>query len=79
MAPGERALLIYPPGLDYIAAFFGCLYAGVIAVPAYPPNPAQLKRTLPRLGMIAHDARPSVALTRPLAGNATSDQASRLR
>jgi hypothetical protein len=32
--PGERALLLYPPGLEVIAAFFGCLYAGVIAVPA---------------------------------------------
>jgi acyl-CoA synthetase (AMP-forming)/AMP-acid ligase II len=39
---GERALLLYPPGLDYLAAFFGCLYAGVVAVPAYPPrNPTQ--------------------------------------
>src|SRR4051794_33330188 len=35
---GERALILYPPGLEYIAAFFGCLYAGVIAVPAYPPS-----------------------------------------
>ena len=35
---GERALLLYPPGLDYIAAFFGCLYAGAVAVPAYPPR-----------------------------------------
>src|SRR6185436_5980576 len=34
VAPGERALLLYPPGIDYIAGFFGCLYAGVIAVPA---------------------------------------------
>lgn len=33
----ERILLMYPPGLDYIVAFFGCLYAGAIAVPAYPP------------------------------------------
>jgi acyl-CoA synthetase (AMP-forming)/AMP-acid ligase II len=33
-AAGERALLLYPPGLDYLAAFFGCLYAGVVAVPA---------------------------------------------
>ena len=33
---GERALLLYPSGLDFVAAFFGCLYAGVIAVPAYP-------------------------------------------
>ena len=37
LAPGDRALLLYPPGLEFIAAFFGCLYAGVIAVPAYPP------------------------------------------
>src|SRR5688572_29911529 len=33
--PGDRAVLLVAPGLDYIAAFFGCLYAGVIAVPAY--------------------------------------------
>src|SRR5436190_7007882 len=35
---GARALLLYPPGLEYIAPFFGCLYAGVIPVPAYPPR-----------------------------------------
>src|SRR5947208_1652733 len=34
---GERVLLVYPPGLEYIAAFFGCLYAGLIAIPVYPP------------------------------------------
>ncbi|HEU4323402.1 MAG TPA: amino acid adenylation domain-containing protein [Roseiflexaceae bacterium] len=60
---GERVLLLYPPGLDYIAAFFGCLYAGAVAVPAYPPNPARLDRTLPRLQAIVQDARPAVALT----------------
>src|SRR3954447_24624984 len=37
-AAGERVLLLYPPGLEYISAFFGCLYAGVIAVPTYPPR-----------------------------------------
>jgi len=31
--PGERVLLLYPPGLEYICAFWGCLYAGMIAVP----------------------------------------------
>ena len=62
-AAGERVLLLYPPGLDYIAAFFGCLYAGAVAVPAYPPNPARLDRTLPRLQAIVRDARPAVALT----------------
>ncbi|HSK75277.1 MAG TPA: AMP-binding protein, partial [Thermoanaerobaculia bacterium] len=57
--PGERALLLYPPGLDFVAAFFGCLYAGVIAVPAYPPRSP---RMMPRLLAILADARPAVAL-----------------
>ena len=61
--PGDRALLLYPPGLEYIAAFMGCLYAGVVAVPAYPPNPARLERSLPRLEAIVSNARPTVALT----------------
>jgi acyl-CoA synthetase (AMP-forming)/AMP-acid ligase II len=61
--PGERALLLYPPGLDFIAAFFGCLYAGVIAVPSFPPHPAQLGRTMPRLVGIAVDADVSVVVT----------------
>ena len=58
--PGERALLLIPPGLDYIAAYFGCLYAGVMAVPAYPPNP---RRPDPRIPRIAADCDPRVALT----------------
>src|SRR5947209_18918387 len=37
-ANGDRVLLLYPPGLDYIAAFFGYIYAGAIALSAYPPN-----------------------------------------
>jgi acyl transferase domain-containing protein/acyl-CoA synthetase (AMP-forming)/AMP-acid ligase II/acyl carrier protein len=39
-AAGERALLVFPPGLEFIAAFFGCLYAGTVAVPLYPPRRA---------------------------------------
>ena len=62
-ASGERALLLYPTGLEFIAAFFGCLYAGVIAVPLPPPNLAQPQRTLPRLRAIISDAQPSVVLT----------------
>jgi acyl-CoA synthetase (AMP-forming)/AMP-acid ligase II len=62
-ASGERALLFYPTGLEFIAAFLGCLYAGVIAVPLPPPNTAQPQRTLPRLLAITNDAGPSVALT----------------
>ncbi|HEX8818696.1 MAG TPA: fatty acyl-AMP ligase, partial [Archangium sp.] len=62
-APGERALLLYPFGLDYIAAFFGALYAGVVAVPVYPPDPSRLNRTLPRLRAIAQDSRATLVLT----------------
>ncbi|MDF0668409.1 MAG: amino acid adenylation domain-containing protein [Nitrospira sp.] len=59
-AQGERAILLYPPGLDYIAAFFGCLYADVVAVPAYPP---QRKRTLARLQAVLADSGATFALT----------------
>src|SRR5262245_15434020 len=37
VAPGSRVLLLYPPGLEFVAGFFGCLYGGGIAVPTYPP------------------------------------------
>ncbi|HEY4588890.1 MAG TPA: fatty acyl-AMP ligase, partial [Thermoanaerobaculia bacterium] len=57
---GERALLLYPPGLQYAAAFFGCLYAGVTAVPVYPPRP---NRPDPRFLAILSDARARVVLT----------------
>nr|VFK30698.1 MAG: Acyl transferase domain-containing protein [Candidatus Kentron sp. MB]VFK75343.1 MAG: Acyl transferase domain-containing protein [Candidatus Kentron sp. MB] len=57
---GERALLLYPAGLDFIAAFFGCLCAGVIAVPTYPPR---RNRPDPRFQAIATDAGASIVLT----------------
>lgn len=59
-AGGQRALLLFPPGLDYIAAFFGCLYAGVTAVPAYPPR---LNRPVPRIQSIVADSRAAFAIT----------------
>lgn len=62
-ASGERALLLYPAGLEFISAFFGCLYAGVIAVPLPPPNMAQPQRTLLRFRNIANDAQPTLVLT----------------
>jgi acyl-CoA synthetase (AMP-forming)/AMP-acid ligase II len=61
--PGDRALLLYSPGIEFVAAFFGCLCAGVIAVPAYPPHPAQLARTLPRLVAVTTDAQVSIVLS----------------
>jgi 8-amino-7-oxononanoate synthase len=57
---GERALLLYPPGLDFITGYFGCLYAGVMAVTAYPPR---MNRSLGRIQAIAADAGARVALT----------------
>ena len=62
-AKGERALLLYTPGLDFIEGFFGCLYAGIVAVPAYPPDPARLNRTLPRLQAVIADAQATLVLT----------------
>jgi len=59
-AAGERALLVYPPGLEFISGFLGCLYAGVVAVPAYPPR---LNRPDPRLRAIVGDARCRFVLT----------------
>jgi len=57
---GKRVLLLYPSGLDFIAAFMGCLYGGAIAVPAYPPRK---NRSVERIEAIAADAAASVALT----------------
>jgi 8-amino-7-oxononanoate synthase len=56
---GERVVLAYPPGLEFIAAFFGVLYAGCVAVPTYPPR----RRTLDRFDAIAKDAGAPVALS----------------
>jgi acyl-CoA synthetase (AMP-forming)/AMP-acid ligase II len=60
---GERVLLLYPPGLAFVPAFYGTLYAGAIAVTAPMPLSHRLSRTLPRLEAVARDAQPKVALT----------------
>jgi len=59
-AAGERALLFYSGGLEFIAAFWGCLYAGVVAVPVFP---ARLHRQIPRLLAIAADSEAKFVLT----------------
>jgi acyl-CoA synthetase (AMP-forming)/AMP-acid ligase II len=59
---GERALLVYPPGVDFIVAMFGCVYAGTLAVPCPPPDPGR-KYAGPRMKTIVADATPRVVLT----------------
>jgi len=58
--PGDRALLAYPPGLEFISAFFGCVFAGVLPVPATYPKP---RRLTPRLSAIAADCQATLTLT----------------
>ncbi|ATB41115.1 non-ribosomal peptide synthetase [Cystobacter fuscus] len=70
VAPGERVLLLCPQGLDFISAFFGCLYAGVIAVPAYPPR---ANHHLLRIRAIAQDSEPRAVLaTRKVLGTSSA-------
>jgi len=58
--PGERVLLLYPPGLEYIAAFFGCLYSQTIAVPLYPPR---RNRNAQRFLSVLSDSQASAAFS----------------
>ncbi|MGZ9159141.1 MAG: fatty acyl-AMP ligase, partial [Nitrospira sp.] len=62
-APGTCLLLVYPPGLDFVQAFWGALYAGLVAVPVPPPDAFRLKQSIARLLRIAEDARPVGALS----------------
>lgn len=78
VTPGARAVLCYGPGLGFIEAFFGCLYAGIVAVPIELPRP---NRDPVRLRSVVNDAKPEVVLTsrnhesqlRPLATNLDID------
>jgi acyl-CoA synthetase (AMP-forming)/AMP-acid ligase II len=76
-ARGERVLLLYPPGLGFLVGFFGCLYAGAIAVPAYPPKRRKVDA---RIREIARDSGATLALTTRevldlLGGEANADEA----
>ena len=59
-AAGERVLLMHPPGLEYVAAFFGCMYAGAVAVPVHW---SRRSRSYERIRAIIEDARPALALS----------------
>jgi len=58
--PGDRALMLFPPGLEFIKALFGCFYAGIIAVPAYPPRK---NRSLDRLRLLVKDSGATLILS----------------
>jgi acyl-CoA synthetase (AMP-forming)/AMP-acid ligase II/acyl carrier protein len=58
--PHDRVLLVFPPGLEFVKAFFGCVYAGLAAVPATHPKP---RRPAPRVSAIAEDCQASAVLT----------------
>ncbi|MEU9450826.1 fatty acyl-AMP ligase [Streptomyces sp. NPDC048277] len=66
LAPGNRAVLVYPPSLDFVKAFMGCLAAGVLPVPVYPPNPFRLTRDLAGFNAIVESSGARAALTNGL-------------
>lgn len=60
---GDRVVILMAPGPDFLAAFFGCLYAGLIAVPAFLPDMINVDRSVPRLRAIAQDATAACILS----------------
>lgn len=60
LAPGDRALLLFKPGLDFVVAFAGCLRAGIVAVPTMLPGPHEGIR---RLSAIIENCHPSIVLS----------------
>ncbi len=73
---GDRALLTFPPGLDFIVAFFGCLIAGVIAVPMMPPRRTSTRDASEN---IAADCAPRIALISSALAQTRADALARLR
>lgn len=61
--PGDHVALIFPPGLDLICAFYGCLYLGAIPVTIRPPHPQNLITTLPTVRMIVDVSKSNIVLS----------------
>lgn len=76
--PGDRALLVFAPGLEFVAAFFGCLYAGLVPVPTYPPRLDRPAQGWQALAAVAADCGPRVLLTGGLAAGHVAAGAGRL-
>ena len=60
---GDRAALVYESSLEYIVALVGCFYAGIVAVPVYPPDPMRIRRTGARLRAVLQDSQANIVLT----------------
>ena len=76
---GRPVLLMLPPGLEFIAAFFGCLYARAIAVPMTPPGLARMARTFNRLARIVEDSGSRVFITSARLRKAVEELAERMK
>ncbi|KAJ8613878.1 hypothetical protein CTAYLR_008678 [Chrysophaeum taylorii] len=63
LAAGDRAMLVYAPGPEFFVAFVACLRASVLAVPAYPPDPTNLRRGLGKLDLVCASCEAEVGLT----------------
>ncbi|XP_031317093.2 disco-interacting protein 2 homolog A isoform X4 [Camelus dromedarius] len=63
LSAGAHVALVYPPGLDLIAAFYGCLYCGCVPVTVRPPHPQNLATTLPTVKMIVEVSKSTCVLT----------------
>jgi thioester reductase-like protein len=62
-AAGDRLLLAYPPGLEMICAFFGCVRAGLVPVPVYPPSSRGFQSAMYKMVHIAKDCQATGVLT----------------
>ncbi|KAK6293061.1 disco-interacting protein 2 homolog C isoform X1 [Coregonus clupeaformis] len=60
---GDHIALVYPPGIDLIAAFYGCLYAGCVPITVRPPHPQNISTTLPTVKMIVEVSRSACVMT----------------
>ncbi|CDQ56428.1 unnamed protein product [Oncorhynchus mykiss] len=60
---GDHVALVYPPGIDLIAAFYGCLYAGCVPITVRPPHPQNIATTLPTVKMIVEVSRSACMMT----------------
>ena len=62
----QRVILLFPPGLEFISALFGCFYAGAVAVPLAPPNPKRMQDELRRMAVLTRDSGARAVLTTQL-------------